>query len=460
MAVVDAPVVPPAAQLTAAAAPGAGGAELAGYLAGAPDPCWSTGPDGLVTSWNPAAERVLGVTAADALGRCAAALLGAGTGARAGSAPEPGDAPTSREVLLTRPDGLPVCGVLTRWSAPPGSAPQHHHVLRVHEGASSPRDGADLLGRVSDSVVVTDLAGTVVYANAGAERLWGPPAREVVGRRVGVLTRHSPDLEGDFRSLVDALSAGGTWSRSAVPVVTAAGRDLLVDVGATALVGADGACTGVVLVSRDVTGERQLERSLREATRALRERAVRLADASRRDPLTGLAGRSLLQERLAAALTAARADEGPVSVLRADLRGFRAVNDSYGWVAGDALLISFTAHLLSLLPAGATVGRWGADEFVAVLPDSSAAAADDLAGQVAGWAPPAPLPGRGRRRGDRTVGVVVRVVRATPQECSAPFDGGVRALLQRAEAAVAAVAAAQSEGSTAPRDSSAATSSA
>ncbi|WP_432503476.1 sensor domain-containing diguanylate cyclase [Kineococcus arenarius] len=457
MAVASAPVAPHTAQPPVAAVPAAVGAELADYLAGAPDPCWSTGPDGLVTSWNPAAERVLGVAAADALGRCAAALLGAGTGAPPGPAPGPGDAPTSREVLLTRPDGAPVCGVLTRWSAPPGSPPQHHHVLRVHEGTPSPRDGADLLGRVSDSVVVTDLAGTVVFANAGAERLWGPPAHEVVGRHLDVLTRHSPRLEEDFRALVDAVSAGGTWSRSAVPVVTAAGRDLLVDVGATALVGADGACAGVVLVSRDVTGERQLERSLREATRALRERAVRLADASRRDPLTGLAGRSLLQERLAAALTAARADDGPVSVLRADLRGFRAVNDSYGWVAGDALLISFTAHLLALLPAGATAGRWGADEFVAVLPGATAAAADALAGRVAEWVPPAPLPGRGRRRGDRTVGVVVRVVQATPQERSASFDGGVRALLQRAEAAVAA---AQSEGSTAPRDSSAATSSA
>ncbi len=438
---------------------------LHAYLTGCPDPAWSTGPDGLVTAWNPAAERVLGVPAAEALGRRAAALLGAGSPGH----PAPG--PGSRAVLLTRPDGRSVCGVLTRWDSPPGSPPRHHHVLRV-QGGPGP-GGADLLGRVSDSVVVTDLAGTVVFTGAGAERLWGPAAQEAVGRHVGVLTGRAPRLATDFAALVDALTAGGTWSSSAVPVVTGAGRELLVDVTASALTGADGAVAGVVLVSRDVTGERELERSLREATRALRERAGRLADAARRDPLTGLAGRSLLQERVAAALTAARSGDRPVSVLRAELEGFRAVNDSYGWVAGDALLTSFTAHLLSLLPPGATAGRWGADEFVAVLPGAGADEAGALAGRLARWSPPAPLPGRGRRRGDRTVGVVVRAVEATAAERSAPFDAGVRGLLHRAErpevaepaepaepAEVPGGSPAQADGSTAERASSAATSSA
>jgi len=172
------------------------------------------------------------------------------------------------------------------------------------------------------------------------------------------------------------------------------------------------------------------------ASRALQHRASQLVQASHRDVLTGVAGRTLLQERLAAELSSAVESGEPVAVLAADLDGFRAVNDSYGLAAGDALLIAFAAHLQARLPPSATAGRLGADEFAVVLPATTAQEAAQIADRIAGWAPPSPLPPRGRRPEDGPVGVTLGVVQASVVECRSSFDTGVRSVLLRAEAVV------------------------
>ncbi|NAZ75697.1 diguanylate cyclase [Kineococcus sp. T13] len=313
-------------------------------------------------------------------------------------------------------------------------------------GAAGLVAGVQLEELVSDSVVHLAADGTVLSLNPGAQRLLGVEAGRAVGRHVRSLSRfeHTDAFLAELRA---ALHEGRSWRDVEVRVTTHAGRAVVLETSATALRDAAGACAGAVVVSRDVTAVRELEQSLRAATRALRERATEAVQATGRDALTGVASRSLLQERLAAALArCAGGKDGEedgegegacVHVLLADLDGFRAVNDSYGLATGDALLTAFAAHLRAALPPGATAGRLGADEFAVVLPGG-----DEQARRVAralrGWSPPSPLPARGRRPEDVPVRASVGLVRATAAECRSPFDTGVRAVLQRAEEAVLA----------------------
>jgi len=166
--------------------------------------------------------------------------------------------------------------------------------------------------------------------------------------------------------LVGSGSAGG---RYLVPAVIAAAVSVLLVVR----------LGGVVQVANRRT--RELQRSLgqREALeRELHHRAMH-------DPLTGLANRTLLVERLDRALPG-------LSMLLLDLDGFKDVNDTLGHPAGDELLIEVSRRLRAALPAAELLARLGGDEF-AVLWHS--ADGDDTPERVlACLRPPYPIGGR------------------------------------------------------------------
>jgi len=88
-----------------------------------------------------------------------------------------------------------------------------------------------------------------------------------------------------------------------------------------------------------------------------------------RDPLTGLPTHLLLRDRLDHALARAHRHERPVAVMLLDIDGFRAINDAFGFEAGDRVLAAVAARLNSTLRGGDTASRLGADEFGLLLED-------------------------------------------------------------------------------------------
>ena len=88
-----------------------------------------------------------------------------------------------------------------------------------------------------------------------------------------------------------------------------------------------------------------------------------------RDPVTGLPTHLLLRDRLTHALARAHRHERPVAVMLLDIDGFRAINDAFGFEAGDRVLSAVGARLSSTLRGGDTASRLGADEFGLLLED-------------------------------------------------------------------------------------------
>jgi diguanylate cyclase (GGDEF)-like protein/PAS domain S-box-containing protein len=88
---------------------------------------------------------------------------------------------------------------------------------------------------------------------------------------------------------------------------------------------------------------------------------TRLSRMALHDPLTGLANRTLLDERIDEALD--HPDPVPCCLLYLDLNGFKAVNDRFGHTVGDALLQALAARIQRLVGPHDTAARLGGDEF-------------------------------------------------------------------------------------------------
>jgi diguanylate cyclase (GGDEF)-like protein len=119
---------------------------------------------------------------------------------------------------------------------------------------------------------------------------------------------------------------------------------------------------------------------------ALRARLERERDAMRRyalrDPLTGLANRRALDERLGYEIARHTRHGEAFAVLALDLDGFKAVNDRFGHDAGDEVLCETAQALVGAVRAQDTVVRLGGDEFCVLAPQTGEASAEHLVERV------------------------------------------------------------------------------
>jgi len=149
----------------------------------------------------------------------------------------------------------------------------------------------------------------------------------------------------------------------------------LAETAVTNLLG-DDSVRGILLTSRDVAERKRVEHELRH--QALH------------DPLTGLANRTLLRDRLEHAVARCRRGPESVALVMVDLDDFKLVNDTRGHPAGDRVLVEVARRLLQSVRTGDTVARMGGDEFAILLERADDVTLALVADRVLRW-PRAPI---------------------------------------------------------------------
>ena len=108
-------------------------------------------------------------------------------------------------------------------------------------------------------------------------------------------------------------------------------------------------------------------------------RHAQLAGQARIDGKTGLLNAATWQREAHTEVTRAVRTSTPLAVAMVDIDHFKAVNDTYGHLAGDAVLAGISAAMRGLLRDYDVVGRFGGEEFAILLPQTSAAEAGEIA---------------------------------------------------------------------------------
>ncbi len=151
--------------------------------------------------------------------------------------------------------------------------------------------------------------------------------------------------------------------------------DLFVEVNALPRFDAAGELIEVVVTFIDVT-EREARHRHTELLNS------QLAEIAITDDLTQLSNRRGIIETARSALAWARRHSQPLSVLMIDLDHFKQVNDRFGHAGGDAMLLAMAIRITESLRSQDSVGRFGGEEFLAVLPGADAAAAREIAERI------------------------------------------------------------------------------
>jgi diguanylate cyclase len=145
----------------------------------------------------------------------------------------------------------------------------------------------------------------------------------------------------------------------------------------------DAVIVGINMMAEELQAlNTDLEARVAERTLQLEQAQSQLRRLALYDPLTGLANRTLLEDRIGHAMTHAGHGGPPPAVLLLDLDGFKAVNDSFGHPVGDLLLIEVARRLRAVVRDTDTVARLGGDEFALVVLDATNEQVLDMADRI------------------------------------------------------------------------------
>jgi diguanylate cyclase (GGDEF)-like protein/PAS domain S-box-containing protein len=224
------------------------------------------------------------------------------------------------------------------------------------------------LQAIGDAVVRFDAHLLTRYLNPAAEHLVGQTLHEANGKPIGEVLRLFE--KGNRQALTASISQNallGVACTFPSDACLTSKQDIEFDVEGicSPIHTPEGEIIGAVLVLRDVTDSRAMQRKL-------------LWQANH-DSLTGLVNRHAFEERVARALTSKRAAEFPASVMFIDLDRFKHINDSAGHAAGDELLRRLGRIMQTRVREADLLARLGGDEFGVMLMACSPDAAERIA---------------------------------------------------------------------------------
>jgi two-component system, cell cycle response regulator len=214
--------------------------------------------------------------------------------------------------------------------------------------------------KAEDGVVIIDDAHNIIHYNAGAEHIFGYTIREVLGKHLDMLIPERFHLQHDLHIRefsTNAHAARGMGDRARqIYGRRKDGSEFVCSISIIKVGTGNEQCFAAIV--RDISENKKTEEEL-----------LRLAAT---DPLTGAYNRREFTSLADREALRAQRYHHPLTILMLDIDHFKKLNDTYGHAAGDKALQRFTTLCCNALRNVDIFGRWGGEEFVALLPETPA----------------------------------------------------------------------------------------
>ena len=269
---------------------------LAAVVASSEDAIITETLDGTIDSWNRAAERLFGYSAADVIGRPIEVIVppeirdsGDNTSFRA----QRGEGATHFETLGLTRDGrrVPISVSLSTVVTPDGDLVGTSRIVRdMSRQRTLEREALQLAAIVNsseDAIVSKDLNGVVQTWNRAAERMFGYTADEIVGRPIRMIIPADRQFEED--KVLETIRAGRAVEH--FETIRQRKDGSLIDISLTVspVRAADGTVIGASKIARDISEQRRLARLAEEAGRA-KDEFLAMLSHELRTPLNAVLG--------------------------------------------------------------------------------------------------------------------------------------------------------------------------
>lgn len=229
----------------------------------------------------------------------------------------------------------------------------------VHERrllAEAGRQASVVFDSCSEGIMVTDHKVRISRVNPAFCKITGYSAEEVIGKSPAILSSEIHDRHF-YQQVWQQLSTQGLWRGEIINRRK------------------DGTIyTEMLSISKVPHQQSDLVEyiGIFSDISKIKAHEAELKQLAHYDTLTGAANRRLLSERFNQAIIRAVRQDLNCAVCMLDLDGFKAINDYYGHLVGDQLLIHVTRNLEAILRPEDTLARLGGDEFVVLLSDMTA----------------------------------------------------------------------------------------
>lgn len=233
----------------------------------------------------------------------------------------------------------------------------NHEYIKKNDVVNRQKQQAEItLQSIGEGVISTDQFGRVVYMNPVAEIYTGWDANDIKQKHLSMflnLVDESSRIKLP-NPIEQCLENNATINSSDSSIlIRRDGLEYAIEYSATPIKQEDNTVSGSVMIFRDVTEKRNMEKNL--------------SWQAKHDPLTGLINRREFDERLDKIISSTNKSDREHAVCYIDLDRFKLVNDSCGHQAGDELLKKISDRLKKIARDTDTVARLGGDEFAVIM---------------------------------------------------------------------------------------------